>query len=876
MKRLLALFRNRSMDRRMEEEFEHHIEMLAAQHMEAGHTPEEARRLARRDFGSPALHKEAHRDQRSLPWVGDLLMDLRQAARQLHKAPAYCAIAILTMALGIGANSAIFTLVHAALLREAPYPEPERLKDITMRIRGQLQYPVVDSRRFVEFRDHASTFAYVAAMRDKGRINWKRKDSAVEVRVMRVSAEYFKALGIEPQQGRSFTREEESSGNSGVAILSSQFAQIAAEQGSRQTLDLGGSAHSVVGVLPPTFPEKDIDVYLPMHVRPIKDGENTMIFGRLKEGTSPAAAAAQCTQLLQALLVKEYNRSSPEMFSITMERFGSAEGREFQQPLFLLSGVVALILLIACANLANLMLARATVKARELAIRASLGAGRFRLARQMLAESTLLSTLGAVAGLIFAEAFLRLLIAASPIEIEELWTLKIDLTVFAFAFGVALVSGLLFGLIPAWSTSRIHPIEAIRDGGTKASSGKSGGAVRRTLVIAEVALSVVLLAISGLVIRSLLDLLAIPSGADEAHVLAARMSLRGDRYDTSEEAGQLFDKGLELLRGLPGVASASVTLALPLERGLNCSVLVPDSPTQPEARKFMNWRYTSANHLADMHVPLLAGRYMLDTDRRNAAPIAIINESFVKRYLPGMNVIGRTVVENCGGKTSRTIVGVVADLKTNSLRERVPPTMYIPIDQASDDIIKAAHTWFPMNWVLRTKAEGPEMNENIRQVLHSVDPGQPVQKFITMDSLRQGAVRNERFLVYLMTAFAALALALSAAGVYGVMSFLVTQRRMEFAIRLALGAKASLLAWAVLRQGLKLVTIGLVIGGTVAYVLLTWLCSQFPSLLPPSAAKSVTVFLLPVLSLLITAVTACLAPMWRTTRLDPNEALRSS
>jgi predicted permease len=864
------------MDQRMEEECAHHLAMLEAQYQSEGLSPEEARHRARREFGSPARHKDAHRDQRSLPWVSDFVMDLRHAARQLHQAPAYCTIAILTMSLGIGANTAIFTLVNAALWRQAPYPEPQQLKDITMRVRGQVGWPVVDSRRFVEFRDHASNFAYVAAMRDKGKINWRRKDSAVEVRVMRVSAEYFKALGIEPQQGRSFTREDEAPGATGVAILTSEFANIANQQDAGQALDLGGQMHSIVGVLPASFPAKDVDVYLPMEVRPIKDGENTAIFGRLKDGVSPAAAASQCTQLLQALLAKEYIQSLPATFAISLERFGSAEGREFQQPLFLLSGVVALILLIACANLANLMLARATVKSRELAIRASLGAGRFRLGRQMLAESTLLSVLGAVAGLILAEVLLRLLVAASPIELEALWTLKIDWVVFAFAFGIALAAGLLFGLVPAWSTSRIQPIEAIRDGGAKASAGKGGGGIRKALVISEVALSVVLLATMGLVIRSLLDLMAIPSGADEAHLVAARMSLRGERYDTSQEAGQLFDKGMELLKSLPAVSSASVTLALPLERGLNCSVFVPDSPTKPEAVKFMNWRYTSTNHLADMHVPLRAGRYMTDTDRQGAAPVAIINEAFVRRYLPGLDVIGRTVIENCGGKTPRTIIGVVADLKTNSLKEQVPPTMYIPIYQASDMIIKAAHTWFPMNWVIRTRAEGADMNENIREALRQLDPGQPVQKFVTMSTLRQGAVKNEQFLVYLMTAFASLALVLSAAGVYGVMSYMVMQRRMEFAIRLALGARSSLLAWNVLQQGLNLVAIGLVIGGVAAYALLTWLCSQVPELLPPSAAKSSAVFLLPVLSLLLAAIFACLAPMTRIARMDPNEALRSS
>ena len=482
-----------------------------------------------------------------------------------------------------------------------------------------------------------------------------------------------------------------------VAIVTHKFWQTQLGERLDQPLNLGGKVHLVVGVLPADFPPATTEVYLPMALRPIQDGDNTQVFGRLKEGVSSAQASEECTRILHALAKAEYKHQPPPEMGISMEPYGSSDGRGFKEPLLLLSGVVGLILLIACVNLANLMLARATVRGREMAIRASLGAGRIRLARQMVTESILLSGLGGIAGLAIAQGFLALLVTASPVPIDRIWAIKMDGVVFGYAIGIAVLTGLLFGLVPAWTAGRSDPMEAIKDGGAKASSGKSGSRVRRTLVIAEVALSVVLLVSSGVLLRGLIDLMSIPSGADESHVLAAQMSLRGERFDTSAKATQFFEKGIERLRQLPNVESVAVTSAMPLERGLNCSVVVPDSPDRPEELKYMNWRYTSPGFLDAMRVPLLAGRYLNEADQATAPAVAIVSETFARRYLPGKNPIGANVIEHCGGKISRTIVGVVADIRTDTLKSKLVPTMYIPVSQAADGIIKAAHTWFPMS-----------------------------------------------------------------------------------------------------------------------------------------------------------------------------------
>lgn len=382
-------------------------------------------------------------------------------------------------------------------------------------------------------------------------------------------------------------------------------------------------------------------------------------------------------------------------------------------------------------------------------------------------------------------------------------------------------------------------------------------------------MSVILLAGSGLLLKSLFDLLALPSGADESRLIAAQMSLRGERFDSSAKASRFFKAGLAKLQSLPNIESASVTLALPLERGLNCSVSI-----DPSERKFINWRYTSPNYLEAIRVPLLKGRYLSDLDQTNSLPVAVVSETFVNRYLPGRDPIGVSVLEQCGGKINRTIVGVVADLKTDSLRGKVPPTMYVTIDQANDDIVKASHTWFPMSWVIRTRDQSDAIASQIEQTLRSVDSLTPIRKFNTMHDLRSKAVSNDRFLAYLIAAFASLALLLTTAGIYGVLSYVVSQRSPEFAIRLAIGAPIRKLALGIFSDGLRLAAIGLILGSIGAFALIRWLTHTVPGLLPPTG-ESLLWFLGPLACLILAVLAACLSPAIRVSRIDPNLALKS-
>jgi predicted permease len=872
MRRLLDFFRSRQLDRRLEEEFAHHLAMLEDKYLAAGHPPAEARRLARREFGSPALHRDAHRDVRGLPWLTDFFNDLRHAARQLRLSPLFCAIAILTMSLGIGSSTAIFTLVNAALLRESPYPEPARLRDITRTTRERTGWPIFDSNQFLAFRNADTGFAHIAAARDRGRINWIHDGSASELTVLRVSADYFHALGILPQYGRDFTRADEAGTVDTTVIIS---ARLLARLNGRMDspLNLGGNPHAIIGVLPADFPEREVDLYVPMHPRPVQDGDNIHVFGRLAAATPPARAAEVCSRIFTDLLTREYTNMSADL-RISLERYGSVDGREYMAPLLVLSGSVGLILLIACVNLSSLLLARASSRHRELAIRSSLGAGRGRIVRQLLAESVLLSACGGLCGAALAYGLIPLLLAISPIEVDT-WVIEMDLTALAFAIGVSTLAGITLGLVPAWSASRINPSSAMRDGSQKGASARSGINLRRGLVVAEIAVSVILLITSAVLVSSLNQLLALPSGVDETRIIAAQMSLRGERYATAAGAARFFDAGIERLSAMPQVAAAAVTLAMPLERGLNCSAIIPQDRANPTRPRFTNWRYTSPNYLEMMRVPLLAGRYFSALDRTGSAPVVILSEAFVNRYLNGKASIGEQIIERCGDKTPRTIVGVVADLKTNSLRDKVPPTLYVPIGQSNDTIVAASHTWFPTSWVIRARGEDANLAAAIESTLRALDPLQPVSSFVTIDKLRATAVGTERFLASLVSAFAILALLLTSAGVYGVLSYVIAERSVESAIRLALGAAPGGLVLSHLRHGMGLSLIGLLLGGAGSWALLRWVQSSAASVLPVGGI-AFGILILPIGLLLAVVLLASLIPSLRLLRLDPNQLLRSS
>jgi putative ABC transport system permease protein len=858
--KLFNLWRRKALDARVEEEFEGHLAMMEDDLVRGGMSREEARAEARRQFGSPLGHREAARDVRGLPWLEEAWQDARFGLRQMRKAPVFTAIAILTMGLGIGANTAIFALVNAALLRMAPYPEAERLVEVTKTWKGRIGYPVFDSRQFLYLRDNLKGFATVAARRDTGRVALIEGNGAREIKVTKVSAEYFHALGIGPQAGRELSAEEDLPNAAKAAVVSARLWREldGGAFATGKTLNLGGDVVPVVGVLGAQFPVKDVDVFLPAQAAPVGDGDNTVVFARLDDGVSEEQFNEKATAVFRALLAESYPKY-PKDLAILTQPFGNIGRGELRLPLYVLSAAVGLILLIACANLANLLLARASARQREMSIRASLGAGRPRLARQLMTESLLLAAGGALAGLALAQGAIPLLLALSPVEsFATDWNVGIDGRVLAATALLAVLTGLLFGLAPAVLAGKMA-IAGRQVGG--------GAVLQRALVAGEVALSFALLVLAGMLGQSLTNLMRSPSGVDESRVIAGKMSLRGERYDTAGESTALFERGMERIAGVPGVESVAVTMAMPLERGLNYSVTVPDAVDRPEEGKFANWRYVSANYFRVMGMRLVRGR---EFHAQEGARVAVVSEEFERKYFGARGALGRTLVEKAGDPVTRMIVGVVADVKANNLRKESPPTVYVPVGQAQDTLVGAAHTWLPMTWVIRTRGAGENVIGEVEKAMRGVDPLVPFQGFQTMADLRGELARMDRFVAWLMTAFAGLAMALAAAGIYGVVSYLVTRRIPEMGVRLALGAPARELALGVIGQGLRWTAAGIVAGAGLAYGGAVWMRS-FLYGVPTLDWRT---YLACGLLLAGVAVLAGLGPARRVLGVDPMRALR--
>jgi predicted permease len=737
--------------------------------------------------------------------------------------------------------------------------------ELTKVLRGRDGYPVFDSRQYLHLRKSLEPLAQVVAMRDSGRMAWVAAGTAREVPVMKVSSGYFAALGIPPVAGREFSAQEDLPGGAGAAVVSARFwRQLSGrnEFASGRSANLGGVETPVVGVLGEDFPDRLVDVYLPMQVAAVGDGDNTVVFARLRDGVAPEQVSVAGTAAFQELLRASYPKYSRDL-RLELRPYGNLGRRGLRTPLYVLSAAVALILCIACANLANLLLARASTRQREMAIRASLGAGRLRLARQMLTESVLLSCGGAVAGLLIARAAIPLMLRMSPLEGLGVDTpVSIDWAVLAFTALVAVGTGLLFGLAPALFLGRLSQ---------QGRDVKSGVAFKRALVIGEVALSFVLLAGAGLMLQSLERLLRAPSGVAEARVIAGKMSLRGDRYNTAAKAAALFERGMDRLGQIAAVEAVAVTLAMPLERGINYAVVVPDAVTdgrdRPEQPKFSNWRYVTPNYFAVMGIALRQGRGF---EAVEPTRVAIVSESFARKYLGTKNPLGRVLIERSGEPLERTIVGVVADVKANSLREDSPPTVYVPVRQAQDDLVAAAHTWFPMTWVIRTRDAAGGAAGEVERAMREVDPLLPFQSFQTMKDMRDELARLERSLAWLMTAFAVLAMLLAAAGLYGVIGFVVTRRVPELGVRMALGAPAQQLALGVVAQCAGWCAVGVAVGviGTLA------LRRGVESYLYGVAATDWSALAMSGLVLLLIGALAAAGPALRVLRMDPLAALR--
>jgi predicted permease len=819
-----------------------------------------------------------------------MINDLRYGLRQLIKNPAFTIIAVVTLAIGIGANTAIFSVVNAVLLKPLPFPAPEQLVSIgaTDARRGAspvslnaLSYP-----DFFDFRERNRTFANLAVRRDRAFALFGEQE-AQSIRGQKVSAEFFDVLGVGPSLGRTFARSDEQAGGGPggqKVIISHRFWQqyfTGQADVLGKILVLDGQPYTVIGVMPAGFnfpiQTEGTDLYVTSAedavrgdgMRPMtamRGGHGVDGLGRLKPGVTLTQAKADL-ETIAAALAKQYPESNANS-SVALLPVRDELVGDVRTALYLLFGAVVCVLLIANANVANLLLARASVRGKEIALRAALGASRGRIIRQLLIESLLLSGLGAALGLLVARWATRALIAVVPQNIPRADTIDVDGAVLAFTLLISLATGMVFGLIPAWQASRVDLNHGLKSGIRGPGAGEKKLGVRSALVMTEVALALVLLVCAGLLIQSFVHLGKVQPGVQAEHLLTGRISLPDAAYHGPETIVGFFDQLLSRVRAIPGVQAASAIMPLPFS-GNNVVLAfdIEEHPMPKGQQPESPTRMIDRDYFRTMGVPVLQGRGFEETDNLSSPPVAIANQRFAEKFFPGENPIGKRIQPSRNvdrrGPLMRDIVGVVGNVKDRSLQMDFGPEIYLPFAQ------------LPMNapfLVVRTKLSDPAAaTSTVRAELAAVDRSIPLTRVRMFDEYLSQALARPRFNALLLSVFAGTALLLTAIGIYGVMAYSVAQRTSEIGIRIALGATKPAIFRLIVGRAMVLVGISVVLGLIGAFVTTRLL----NSLLYGVGASDPTTF--GGIVLLITAVAFCAAwvPARRASKVDPVVALRA-
>jgi putative ABC transport system permease protein len=801
--------------------------------------------------------------------------DLRYGARMLMKQPGFTLIAVITLALGVGANTAIFSVVNAVVLRPLPYHDPDRLVYV-YRMQPPVERSPVSVPAYLDFAAQQQAFESFAAHHSET-FNLTDVDQAERVIGRRVTANFFELFGVSPARGRFFLPADDNADSARVAVISDglwrrRFGGDGHVIG--QTIKLNGEAYTVVGVAPPQFQfPRRVEIWTPARLLGrggVRTSNFLMMIGRLKDGVTKEQAQAQMNQIAAAL-ARQY--PSHNKLSILLSPMLEEQVRDIRAALWVLLGAVGFVLLIACANVANLLLARSSARAREFAVRAALGAGRFRIARQLLTESVLLALLGGASGILLAFWGVDLLVAAAPANLPRVGEARIDTWALGFTLVISLLTGFVFGLAPAWQSSKTRLNEALKEGSRGAGMSWSQAWLRRALVIAEIALSLVLLVGASLLIGSLKRLAQVNPGFETNNLLTADINYPrrpASAYPKGEEGERqrLQERG-DFLRAieqkvatLPGVQSVGVINDLPVTGELDSAgtFRIEGDPNvnwanDPQAE----WKSVTPNYFNAIGVPLLKGRAFSEHDTSQSPAIILINETLARRFIPGEDPIGKRLITF--GRPHE-IAGVVGDARQGALNLPPSPEIYFPNTQRAFGQ--------QVSLVVRTNVDPASLGAAVRRAAQSVNPDAPVFRVRTMREVIAGSMAQERFNTILMTLFAVVAMLLGAVGLYGVMAYNVTQRTREIGIRVALGARRADVLRLVIRQGLRLVALGLTLG-LIAALALTRLMKKL--LFEVSATDPMT--FAGVASLLaLVALLACWIPARRAANVDPMVALR--
>ncbi len=801
-----------------------------------------------------------------------LLRDVRHAVRQLVRAPGFAVPALLTLALGVGANTAIFTIFSHVILRPLPYPGSDRLVQLAQ---GGAEGSGEMSVTWNEFRflaDRAGTTAEFAATTPVG-FTLSNGREAVRVNGLRVSRDYFTLLGVPPAHGRGFVAEEDAPGGAAAVVLSHgvwqrQFGGDPAILG--QTVMLDGAPSTVVGIMPPGFEqESGVEAWstLAQVGRTIGSGQNLALLGRLPPGMAPAQANQRLSPVFAAFR-EEFKSFLPREFTMELLPYQRLVVHDVSGPLTLLLGATGLVLLIACANVAGLFLGRALDRGRELAIRMALGASQRALLRQLLAESLVLGLAGGVLGLLVGVWGLHLLSGLLPADLPRVEGLHLDARSLGFTFGLSLLAGLLFGLIPAWRMSRMDPVGGLAEGSSRTTDGMGRGRLRDLVVVGEIALSLVLLTGAGLLGRTLLHLLRTDPGFDVGRVVSAEIWLTGSR--PGADSSRVTTYYTELTRRLqvePGVEAAAVVEAgLPLTRGGNLPVRLAGE-ADPQST---DYRTVTPDYFRVLGIPVLEGRALGDMDGATAERTVVVNRRFADRFLRGPGALGTMLTLGGDGGARYRVVGVVADVRSFVGLEP-PPTVFISSAQTPPAFTRIFNSWFPIHVLIRTAGDPAGLGPALARVLREIDPLVPIGRISPMRDVLSQSLAFQRFLLVLLGGFAGLAALLAAIGIYGLMSHRVAQRRREFGIRLSLGARPTEVFRLVLARGVRLAAIGIALGLIGALNLTRLLAGELYGVEPLDPLT----FLGVGAGIVVLSLVACAVPARRATRVDPMTALRA-
>jgi len=806
--------------------------------------------------------------------MDSLFRDIGYSLRRLRKSPAFTTIVVLTLALGIGANTAIFTVVNAVLLRALPYRAPSELVSIIHDYPSLKLEAPVSPRQFKRYHDELTSFSAMGVETGFD-ANLTGTGDPERVPGSRVSGDWFRALGVPPLLGRMLQPDDDVPGKEHVVVISHGlwtrlFAASPAAVG--KSIELNAETYQVVGVMPPSFKAffgQNSDLFIPLALPPAQMNRNSEFLNavaRLKPGVT--ATKAQAELKLFADNIKKANPNGyPPTWSLKLKTLDEISTGRIRPVLLVLLGAVGFVLLIACANVANLLLARAAVRIKEIAIRSAPGADRMSLIRQLLTESVMLAVGGGVIGLLLARWSVKSLVALNP-NLPRASEISVDARVMLFTLGVSVITGLLFGLAPALQTSRTNLQETLKDGSRSGTSDMAGRSVRRALVVAEVALSLTLLVGAGLLIRSVAKLQGVDPGFDPKNVLTFDLALPAVKYRSDTSQILFTNQLLPQLNAIPGVRAAGMTSVLPFSGGWSTSTLSVEGVTVPEGQNgpWGDVRVVSPRFFEALRIPLKRGRLLTDQDRQGAPRVAVIDEQFVKKYFPNADPIGKRMTFG-GGRTSApdstwmTIVGVVGHAAHEGLDADPRIQYYLPASQAGGRFMSVA---------VSTKGDPHGVIAGVRNVVHRVDAGLPIANISTMEQLVDRSVGQRKLSMILLGVFSGIALLLASIGIYGVMSYSVAQRSRELGIRMALGAERGRVLRLVVGQGMWLAVLGVVIGLVAAFALTRFLASQLYQVGATDPATFGTVAGL----LVGVALLASLLPAMRATRVDPVVALR--